>query len=72
MSCCEKKYYDRMKDRTHVYILACQVANVSGIKQAVYKAHHGVYGDYYKFNDYVKVKNEGIKVLRVFQRGDTL
>lgn len=72
MSCCDKKYYDRMKDLMHVSILACQVANVSGIKQAVYSKIHGVYGRYYKFDDYVKVKNEGIKILRKYERGDII
>jgi len=72
MSCCEHKYYERMKSLQHVIMLACQVANVTEITQGVYVAKHGVYGRYYRFDDYVKLKENGTKILRKLKAGDTL
>lgn len=72
MPCCEEKIIKRKKNYTHVLIIACQFANKMNQKVAVVKKTSGVYGDYYDFIDYDYAKRHEYKVLRIFERGDTI
>ena len=57
MSCCEEKIkIERLKTFTHASVLAMQTAHIIGIKQAVIKKTHHLYGDYYEGVNYEKAK----------------
>ena len=72
MSCKDRLECERLRDIKHASVLASQAANLTGVKLAIVKLHHHLYGDYYKGIPYKEAKSKGLHIYDYFERGKTM
>ena len=66
MACCDKIRLDRLRDFTHMSIIAYRFSQVNKEVIALFKS-----GEEYDFKNYEDAKREGIRILRKFKPGDS-
>ena len=62
MSCKDRLECERLRDIKHASVLASQAANLTGVKLAIVKLHHHLYGDYYKGIPYKEAVDKKLKI----------
>lgn len=67
MPCCgDKVKYERLKDIKLASVMASQIANSTGVAQAVVKQVHHLYGEHYAPMNYNKAKADGLHIFRKY------